>query len=165
MIGNRDEVFEFLANQDPEQTWEIKEYKVPRTKLANRYYQRLCGLIARKLKSTRTEVHNYLLSEYGEVDNEMPPIGLNADIDWTKMTNMHLVPSGETFYANGEIYAKYYHAVPSHELGSSAFAALVDGAIEQARLVGVSESEILTPNQIAELIALMGKRPDEVCAD
>lgn len=162
MTGNRDEIFEFLAKEDAEKIWEIKEYKEPRTKLANRYYFHLCGLIARKIRSTKTEVHNYLLSEYGEVDNDLPALALKNNIEWTKVADLHLVPTGEVMWSNDEMYAKYFQSLDSHKMNGAQFGRLIDGAIEHAKLCGVSEAEILTPTQKAELIALMeqanGKR-------
>lgn len=65
MIGNIEQIMMWLANQDEEKTFEIKEHKQKRSLNANSYCWVLLGKIADAIGSTKEEVYREYIIHKG----------------------------------------------------------------------------------------------------
>lgn len=69
----------------------ISQYFRRKSLNANSYYWVLCNQLAGARGMTNTEMHNFLLAEYGKFDGL--EIAMRPDIDWMKLNDIHLRPT------------------------------------------------------------------------
>ena len=65
MIGNRKECIDYLLEQE-DKTFEVKLYRKKRSNNANSYYWTLLGEIADALRTSKDELHEKYLEQYGQ---------------------------------------------------------------------------------------------------
>ena len=80
------------STQEKDLAVSIETWAEGRSSAANRYYYELVGQIAAKLYTSKTEMHNWMLAEYGQPDTEADTILLDAEIDWRRVEALHLRP-------------------------------------------------------------------------
>lgn len=83
MIGNIEEVIEWITSQPEDKIFEVKEYKKKRSLNANSYAWVLCREIAKVLGITKEEVYKKIIKEVGEF--EVIPIKKEAVAKFTKI--------------------------------------------------------------------------------
>lgn len=110
----------------------ISEYSPDRNKDQNAKYWTIVGDIARMTGSSKTEIHNQLLNDYGEIEknNGEPIVVVMKDsFEYLRDEDLHLMPTGRTFTDNGICYAVYYKLKNSKNMTKKEFSRLLDGAI------------------------------------
>lgn len=124
------EDFQELQNGELDVTLEYhSEY---RTLRANRFYWTIVGKVAVARGMSTTEVHNLNLRDNGQPEGY--DVWLRQDINWMKLEELHLKPTGET---NGD-YKRYLVIKPTHTYNTKEMARVIDGIIEMARDCGIS---------------------------
>lgn len=146
VTGDFREEFDRLKDRDV--NLEIKRWREPRSKDANAYFHVLVNKIAEAQNLGDEEVKRYLVSEYGSLarDEDGQVIGamLPAGTDITQFypyTRMYKEKE-----IDGRHYECYLFYKRSHELDSKEMARLIDGAIFEARNLGIDTD---TPEMIA----------------
>ena len=87
----------------------IEEFKENRSDRANRYFHKLCSMIAKVQGLSLIEVKNQMISDYGYRDENMQDIIIKDSIDWRKIEKIHLQPTTATrIMDNGILYRVYY---------------------------------------------------------
>ncbi len=131
---------------------EIKRMRRKRSLDANAYYWVLVGEIAKVIGSTDTEVHNWLLMDYGEpmkTGEGAPRFVLMADsVDYMRSEKYHLRPTDMTEVRDGVLYRWFIEMKGSHEYDTCEMARLIDGTVNEAKSLGI---ETMTPDQIEEM--------------
>lgn len=140
-------IFEKLKGKDL--NIEIKQFREKRSLNANAYFHVLVDKIAAVLHSTHTEIHNWLISEYGQIDEQINNIILDDEIEWRKIETIHLRPTTATrVMDNGKLYRVYLVMRGSHTYDTAEMSRLIDGTVEQAKEIGI---ETLTPDEIERM--------------
>lgn len=123
---------------------DLKKWSERRSLSANAYFHVLCGKLAKIAEISLTEAKNRLVADYGQYSfvlrngiMEIDTVCLRSDIEWTRLENLHLSPTGEIFYNNGEEYIKYHVMRPTHTLDSSEMAILIEGTVNECKQVGI----------------------------
>ena len=121
---------------------------------ANSYYWVLVSKIADIMQLSNTEVHNMLLSDYGQIeymDGHMMNVILLDSIDWKKLEYIHLRPTSATkILDNGKLYRFYYVMRGSHTYDSKEMSRLIDGTVNEAKELGI---ETMTPDEIERMVS------------
>ena len=119
---------------------------------ANAYYWVLVGKIAEVLKTSTTEIHNEMLSNYGrpEIVNErLMTIILLDSIDWKRIEYIHLKPTTATrTLDDGKLYRVYYVMRGSHTYDTKEMSTLIDGIVSEAKGLDI---ETLTPDELERM--------------
>lgn len=157
----RREIQEFLStiNVQRGKKYDIKitRYREKRSLDANSYYWLLLGKMASVLGTSKIELHNQELGKYGafltDSDNKVLYTLFKASIDYLSYEQIHLKPTGKTEDRNGVTYMWFMVLKPTHEMDSKEMSVLIDGVVQDAKELGI---ETATPQQIAEMKALMG---------
>lgn len=151
----RDDVRQFVdMSRNDDIRLKAVRWRERRSLNANAYFHVLVGKIAQKLSSSLTEVHNQLIAGYGQPDPELGHVILRADIDWSRLDTIHLRPTASTrILDNGETYRVYYVMRGSHTYDTAEMAALIDGAVYEAKELGI---ETMTPAELEEIKRLWG---------
>lgn len=149
MVGKRDKLLVWLANQPQDKEYEITERRKKRSLSANSYFHVLCQKVAEKTSQSLTEVKNQMIADYGQIDVEVGTIILLDEIDWKKL-GIHLHPTTHSkVMDNGKLYRAYYVMRGSHTYDSREMARLIDGMVQEAKQVGV---ETMTPRELEQMI-------------
>lgn len=127
---------------------EIKVHREVRSKSANAYFHVLVNKIAGELNTADETVKNRLVVEYGTIarDADGMSIGfkLPASVDVSK-----IYPYTRMFdqrIEGGKAFNCYLVLKPTHEMDTREMARLIDGAIEEAKELGI---ETDTPETLA----------------
>ena len=142
-----------LSDMEGELDIQIKQYKKKRSLDANAYFHVLVGKIADEVRSSKTEVKNWLLGDYGqrEIDEHGPVVIAAApDIDMMKREDIHCKLTGY----DGK-YRLWSVIRPTHTYDRHEMAVLIDGAVQEAKNVGV---ETLTPLEIERMMKAWERR-------
>lgn len=140
-------IFDKLKDKDL--NIEIKQFREKRSLNANSYFHLMVDKIAAVLRSTHTEIHNWLISEYGQIDEQINNIILDDEIEWRKIETIHLRPTTATrVMDNGKLYRVYWVMRGSHTYDTAEMSRLIDGTVEQAKDIGI---ETLTPDEIERM--------------
>lgn len=124
---------------------------------ANRYYWKLCNMLAGATQTSNQEMHNLLLRSYGafKIKNGCPVQAMVLDTDAEeekilKSMKYHMMPTSEVYEKeDGNTYRIYNVLKASHELSSAEMARLIDGAIYECEAAGVP---VLPKKEIKRLI-------------
>lgn len=149
-------------NEDARQTFEnlkdkelsivIKAYRKKRSLDANAYFHVLVGKIADVIGNSKPAVKNILLAKYGQYARDEDGIIymiLREDIDVSEREDIHLSPTSSVKELDdGKLYRVYRLLKGSHEYDTYEMAKLIDGAVSDARELGI---ETMTPNQLREM--------------
>ena len=131
---------------------ELKPYKKRRSLDANAYFHVLVDKISKALKQPASEIKVKLNLDYGTLARDES--GQIAGFKALKIVPIskfckYAKAIGES-EENGKVFVKYLVYKNTHELDSAEMATLIDGTIEEAKLLGI---ETRTP---AELETLKG---------
>ena len=147
-----EELQDLMAKDELEITVRPKTRK--RSLNANSYFHVLAGKIAEKMHTSLSYVKNWLLFEYGwpmlDEDGYAARLVMDPSVPEEavlEMSDPHMWPVGIDYNYGGTIYQLQRG---SHTYNNKEMANLIDGAVEQARKIGV---ETLTPDQIARMEA------------
>lgn len=147
MIGKPQEIIGWLFRQDRDKLFEVKERKRKRSLTQNAYYWVLLNQLARALDYPDSEVHGYMLREYGvcqvfSVREDVPIEGYFRYYD--------VIGRG---MANGQWFKHIKAYKGSSEMNSTEFTHLLNGLREECVAQGI---QVMTPAEIAQLTYVEG---------
>lgn len=126
---------------------EIKQHREKRSKSANAYFHVLVNKIAGETFGSDDAIKAHLVVKYGTVakDEDGCAIGfkLPASVNVSKIYPYTRLFDQRT--ENGKLFNCYLVLKPTHEMDTKEMARLIDGAIEEAKELGI---ETDTPEQI-----------------
>ena len=133
--------------KDAELDIEIRQHREKRSRNANAYFHVLVNKIAGELNQGDEEVKTRLVTEYGVVarDADGLTIGfkLPSSVDVSKI--YPYTRRFDTRWENGKEFSCYLVLKQTHDMDTKEMARLIDGAVEEARELGI---ETDTPEQI-----------------
>ena len=131
----------------------LKKWRKKRSLDANAYYWVLVSKIAEKLRSSKEEVHNLMLSRYGqperEDDGSAVVLSVLERIDLTKRDDIHVKPIGHGT-VDGKRFTHYILLRGSHTYDTKEMSVLIDGVVSEAREMGI---ETMTTEELERLLA------------
>jgi hypothetical protein len=142
MIGNSQEISQWLWNQDREKLFEVKEFKQHRTLSQNAYVWKLINEIANKVNKTKEDVYLQMLKDYGQCE----VISMKSNINPNGYFKYY-EPIG-TGYVNGTEFTHYKIYKGSSEFTTLEMKYLLDGVIQEAENLGIPT---LTEEQISNM--------------
>ena len=142
MIGNSQEISQWLWCQDREAIFEIKEFKQHRTLTQNAYLWKLINEIANKVNKTKEEVYLQMLKDYGqsEIISMLSSINPNGYFKYYEPIGTGIVNSKE--FTHYKIYKG------SSEFTTLEMKYLLDGVIQECENLGIPT---LTEEQIMKM--------------
>lgn len=130
----------------------IKKQSVRRSLNANNYHWMLCEQMARILKTSKYQVHNQLLIDYGtdwlDSAGDLMIIRMADDDSYLRSETMHFRPTDAT---DGDGKRFYILLLPSHLMDTAQMSALIDGTVSEAKELGI---DTRTPDEIERMKAL-----------
>lgn len=145
--GDFREIWDKL-HQEPILDVEIKKHREKRSLSANAYFHVLVNKIAAETGESDDEVKRRLVVSYGALardkDGHVVGIKLPAAVDATEI--YQYVRYYETRQENGKDFACYFVYKDTHRMDTKEFAHLVDGAISEAKELGIQTD---TPEMVA----------------
>ena len=134
----------------------IKPWKNHRSKDANAYYWQLVGQIAKVLGRSNNAIHNWLLRDYGTVEEVggrpvyLPLIDTpEAAEKIEESTEYHLKPTSYVFMqSDGYIYRDYQMIKGSRYYDTDEMSRLIDGTVNEAEAMGIST---VTPQELERM--------------
>lgn len=136
--GDFREIWDRL-HQEPVLDVEIKKHREKRSLSANAYFHVLCNKISAETGESEDAVKRRLVVSYGALarDKDGKPVGLKLPPTVDPSDFYPYVRLYETRQENGKDYSCYFVYKESHKMDSKEFAHLVDGAIEEAKELGI----------------------------
>ena len=158
---------EFYDVADKEKVFDIsiKRHHQKRSLDSNSYFHVLCDKIAEKIGSSKAEVKNRMMSLYGQAerhkDGSLVTMEIRDDYDISKFEHLHLRPTAEVEYKNGNLYRVYIVIRGSgwkdkEGYDSREMALLIQGTISEAKQIGMTNAEIMSPREYQMLKELYG---------
>ena len=154
MRGTPAELLPWILNgADEGKVYEVTEWRPKRTLSQNAYYWKLVSQIGDKLRMPKPEVHNRLMRMHGrDLDWEICgervaryfPDTDELEEEMLQTETYHFRPTGKV--KNDQ--RLWVLLKPSHEMDTREMSILVDGAVEEAKQLGI---ETLTPHELEEL--------------
>ena len=124
MVGNKSEALKWLIDQ-PGEMYEVKEWHPKRSLTTNAYYWVLLSNLARVLRTSKDELHEQMLEQYGVVEGTV--VTMKANIPVSRLPgHWRLLKSDGKW--NG-----YIQLLGSSQMDSSQFSALLDGLIGECK--------------------------------
>ena len=142
MTGTAKQLIIWLATQQEEKIYEIKEYHEKRSLNANSYFYVLQNKLAQVLKISNDELHEHLIKRYSNIIIITVP----ENYDITGFAKYYDIYNEGEIKGNKVIQYKIYK--PSHTMDVKEFTRLLDGLISECKEVGI---ETKTPEQLLEL--------------
>ena len=180
MTGTAAEIIQYLFDQDKTKRWDLKEHREKRSLDANAYFYLLVNEIAKKQNISDVEVHDRLLTENpeyfkndeGGFDWKVSPIEPNKYNLIKEQVNgnfEYYLNSGTVVSLEKEDGKKvefkdgsgivtgrvFWHIKGSRQMNSKEMSRLISSAVFEAEQLGI---QTMTPNEIAQLNALWGKK-------
>lgn len=119
---------------------------------ANAYYWVLVTKIASAMNSSKEEIHNLMLSRYGQVDRDEDGqaiiFSLREGIDISKRYDLHAKPVGAGT-VNGKRFIHYVLLNGSHMYNTEEMSILIDGVISEAKELNI---ETIPPDEIERMM-------------
>ena len=109
----------------------IQEYSPERNVDQNARYWVIVSEIAKIMGVSKTEIHNGLLYDYGELelkDGNPIEVMMPESYDYLSDRDLHLAPTGEMEMIDGKPYVKYYKLLDSKHMTKKSFSNLIEGA-------------------------------------
>lgn len=123
---------------------------------ANSYHWVLCEKMAKRLRTSKYEVHNQLMCDYGtdwlDDDGKHIYIMMKDDGSYLRSETMHYRPTDAVEDRNGTQYRWFILLLPSHLMNTQQMSALLDGTVADAKEMG--GIEVRTPDEIERMKAL-----------
>jgi hypothetical protein len=128
---------------------DIKIHREKRSLNANAYFHVLVDKIAEASGVSHNEIHNQLIADYGQMDEDVKSIILADEIPWQRLTNLHLRPTNHVdTLDNGKLYRVYIVMRGSHTYDTKEMARLIDGTVSEAKEMGI---ETLPPKELERM--------------
>ena len=142
MVGNSQEIIQWLFSQDREKQFEIKEHKEKRSLNANAYAWHLIGEIANALRKSKNEVYLQMLQDYGqqEVISMLSEINIKGFFKYWKKIG--------TSVLNGKEFTHYKIYKGTSEYDTKEMSICIDGVVQEAEQLNIPTK---TPEQIEAL--------------
>lgn len=164
MTGKAVDVLQFLAEQmkeKPDAEWDITEHKKKRSLDSNSYFHVLCDKLRQKLHISMARCKNHLIADYGQIQyiDDQPMIyKTNAPDEYMQeLETIHTKLVKVTKENGKEVY--FYRVYRgSHTYDSAEMQKLISGTVEECKDQNI---ETATPDEIARMNALWGKKHDE----
>ena len=163
--GNFREFYD-VADKNKVYDISIKRHYDKRSNASNSYFHVLCDKIAEKIGSSKAEVKNRMMSLYGQAerleDGSLVTMTIRDDYDIEKFEKLHLRPTAEVEVKNGKVYRTYIVIRNSgwkdnqDGYNKREMAILIDGTISEAKQIGMTEAEIMSPKEHQILKELYG---------
>lgn len=148
MIGNPQEIIQWLFDQDKNKKFEIKEYHKKRSLNANAYAWALIGKIADVLRSSKDEIYLEMLKKYGQSEI----VSVLSDINVTGY--FKYFEEIATVKLQGKNFTHYKVFKGTSEYNTAEMAVFIDGVISEADELGI---DTLPPNEIEKIKSLWGE--------
>ena len=148
MIGNPQEIVQWLFGQDKNKKFEIKEYHKKRSLNANAYAWALIGKIADVLRNSKDEIYLEMLKKYGQSEI----VSVLSDINATGY--FKYFEEIATVKLQGKNFTHYKVFKGTSEYNTSEMAVFIDGVISEADELGI---DTLPPNEVEKIKSLCGE--------
>lgn len=148
MIGNPQEIIQWLFDQDKNKTFEIKEYHKKRSLNANAYAWALIGKIADVLRSSKDEIYLEMLKKYGQSEI----VSVLSDINVTGY--FKYFEQIATVRLQGKNFTHYKVFKGTSEYNTLEMAVFIDGVISEAEELGINT---LPPDEVEKIKSLWGE--------
>ena len=130
----------------------VKKHSERRSLNANNYHWSLCEQIAKALHTSKYEVHNQLMIDYGtdwiSKDNKRTYVMMKDDNGYLSMETTHYRPTDATEDRKGTMYRWFVLLLPSHLMDTMQMSALIDGTVYEAKELGI---DTRTPDEIERM--------------
>ena len=148
MIGNPQEIIQWLFDQDKNKTFEIKEYHKKRSLNANAYAWALIGKVADVLRSSKDEIYLEMLKKYGQSEI----VSVLSDINVTGY--FKYFEEIATVKLQGKNFTHYKVFKGTSEYNTAEMAVFIDGVISEADELGI---DTLPPDEVKKIKSLWGE--------
>ena len=148
MIGNPQEIIQWLFDQDKNKKFEIKEYHKKRSLNANAYAWALIGKIADVLRNSKDEIYLEMLKKYGQSEI----VSVLSDINVTGY--FKYFEEIATVKLQGKNFTHYKVFKGTSEYNTVEMAVFIDGVISEADELGI---DTLPPNEVEKIKSLWGE--------
>lgn len=143
MIGTKAEILKWLIDQ-PDKTYEVKDWHPKRSLTANGYYWALLGELTGVLGAAREEIHGELLRRYS-----VPYLGKDGNpVTLVSRRDPDELPGHWVLRKVQGDRKGYMRIKGSSDMDSKEFSRLLDGLISECKEVGV---ETLPPHEVERL--------------
>lgn len=124
---------------------------------ANSYHWVLCEKMAKKLRTSKYEVHNQLMCDYGtdwlDDNGDHVYVLMKDNGSYLRQETMHYRPTDATEDRKGTQYRWFVLLLPSHLMNTQQMSCLIDGTVADAKEMGI---EVRTPDEIERMKQLWG---------
>lgn len=148
MIGNPQEIIQWLFDQDKNKKFEVKEYHKKRSLNANAYAWALIGKIADALRNSKDEIYLEMLKKYGQSEI----VSVLSDINVTGY--FKYFEEIATVKLQGKNFTYYKVFKGTSEYNTAEMAVFIDGVISEADELGI---DTLPPNEVEKIKTLWGE--------
>ena len=148
MIGDPQEIIQWLFDQDKNKKFEIKEYHKKRSLNANAYAWTLIGKIADVLRSSKDEIYLEMLKKYGQSEI----VSVLSDINVTGY--FKYFEEIATVRLQGKNFTHYKVFKGTSEYNTLEMAVFIDGVISEAEELGINT---LPPDEVEKIKSLWGE--------
>ena len=145
MIGNPQEIIQWLFDQDKNKQFEIKEYHKKRSLNANAYAWALIGKIADVLRNSKDEIYLEMLKKYGQSEI----VSVLSDINVTGY--FKYFEEIATVKLQGKNFTHYKVFKGTSEYNTAEMAVFIDGVISEADELGI---DTLPPDEVKKIKSL-----------
>lgn len=130
----------------------IKKRSARRSLNANNYHWSLCEQIAKALKTSKYQVHNQLMIDYGtdwtDENDKRSYVLMKDDDRYLRSETIHYRPTDATENRKGALYRWFVLLLPSHLMDKGQMSSLIDGTIAEAKELGI---DTRTPDEIERM--------------
>lgn len=148
MIGNPQEILQWLFDQDKNKKFEVKEYHKKRSLNANAYAWALIGKIADVLRNSKDEIYLEMLKKYGQSEI----VSVLSDINVTGY--FKYFEEIATVKLQGKNFTHYKVFKGTSEYNTAEMAVFIDGVISEADELGI---DTLPPDEVKKIKSLWGE--------
>lgn len=148
MIGNPQEIIQWLFDQDKNKKFEVKEYHKKRSLNANAYAWALIGKIADVLRNSKDEIYLEMLKKYGQSEI----VSVLSDINVAGY--FKYFEEIATVKLQGKNFTHYKVFKGTSEYNTAEMAVFIDGVISEADELGI---DTLPPNEVEKIKSLWGE--------
>lgn len=148
MIGNPQEIIQWLFDQDKNKKFEVKEYHKKRSLNANAYAWTLIGKIADVLRNSKDEIYLEMLKKYGQSEI----VSVLSDINVTGY--FKYFEEIATVKLQGKNFTHYKVFKGTSEYNTAEMAVFIDGVISEADELGI---DTLPPDEVEKIKSLWGE--------
>lgn len=132
--------------KDTDYRLKLVKWHEKRSLNANAYAWVLISKIAEKVGSSKDEIYDKMLQDYGTIDEEFPPLTIIADADISILKDHFKL--FETNMVGDRKFNSYFRIKGSSEMDSKEMARFIDNIVEDAKGFGI---ETATPDEIQRM--------------